>query len=48
MSYTNLKKLFIVRERGREGERGRETSVCERYINQLPLVCPELGTWPTT
>ena len=20
----------------------------ERYINLLPLICPQLGTWPTT
>ena len=35
--------LFIFRERGREGERR------ERNISVwLPLVCPLLGTWPTT
>ena len=22
--------------------------MCERYIDQLPLVCSQLGTWPTT
>ena len=39
---------FIFRERGREAERGRETSMCGRNINRLPLGCPPLGTWPTT
>ena len=38
--------LFIFRERRREGE--RETLMCERYINRLPLTCPQLGTRPTT
>ena len=40
--------LFIFRERGREGERGRETSMFERNIYWLPLACPTLGTWPAT
>ena len=40
--------LFIFREKEREGERGRETSMCKRYIDQLPLACPQLGTWPAT
>ena len=22
--------------------------MCERHINQLPLACPLLGTWPAT
>ena len=22
--------------------------MCERNINQLPLTCPQLGTWPAT
>ena len=38
-------KDFILRERGREGE--RET-MCERYIDRLPLARPQLGTWPAT
>ena len=38
--------LFLERWEGREG--GRETSMCERYINQLPLTCLQPGTWPTT
>ena len=40
--------LFIFRERGREGEGGRETSMFQRYINQLPLTHLQLGTWPST
>ena len=31
---------------GRKG--GRETSMRDRNIDQLPLACPQLGTWPTT
>ena len=31
---------------GRKG--GRETSMQGRYIDQLPLTRPQLGTWPTT
>ena len=34
--------LFIFRARGREGERGGNINVW------LSLVCPQLGTWPTT
>ena len=34
--------LFIFRERRREKERERSISVW------LPLMCPQLGTWPTT
>ena len=37
--------IYLFSER-REG--GRETSVCERNINRLPLAHPQLGTWPTT
>ena len=33
-------------KRGRK--RGRETSMCKRNINLLPLARPQLGTWPTT
>ena len=37
------------RERGRKGERRkRETSICKRYTDWLPLARPHLGTWPTT
>ena len=39
-----FKILFIYfLESRREGERGREKSMCERYINWLPLTCPQLG-----
>ena len=37
---------FLEREKGRE--RGRETSICKRNNDQLPLVWPQSGTWPTT
>ena len=33
--------LFLERGEGREKER-------ERNINQLPLTCPQLGTWPAS
>ena len=39
--------LFIFREKGRR-KRGRETSMCERYIDQLPLGRPQPGIWATT
>ena len=39
---TSLKKmLFIFRERGREGGRGRETSMYERHMDWLPLARPQ-------
>ena len=41
-----FKKDFIFR--GRRVKRWRETLMCKRYIDQLPLACPQLGTWPTT
>ena len=34
--------LFIFRERGREGERGRETSMYKKYIDQLPFPRPQV------
>ena len=37
-----LKRFYLFLERGRERERERNLSVW------LPLVCPLLGTWPTT
>ena len=33
----------MFRERGMEGERERETSLCERNINQLPLTHTATG-----
>ena len=46
--FSFFKDLFIFRKRGREEERGRETSLCERYMDRLPLTHPLLGTWPAT
>ena len=45
-----LKKdfIYLLLERGGGRERGRETSMCERYIDQLPLTFPQLETWPAT
>ena len=42
------KYLFTFKERKGGRKKGRETSVCERYINWLPLTHPQLRTWPTT
>ena len=42
-----FKNFLILRERkGKEKE--RETSMCSRNIDQLPLAHPQLGTQPTT
>ena len=39
--------LFIFRERGSEGKkRGRETSMWERNIDQVPLALPQRGPGP--
>ena len=41
--------IYLFLKRGKGGrKRERETSVCYRYINRLPLTCHQLGTWPTT
>ena len=39
-------KDFFYWKGGRK--RGRATSMCKRYIDPLPLTCPQLGTWPNT
>ena len=46
-----LKKDFIYlllekRKGGRKTE--RETSMCEKYIDWLPLAHSQTGTWPST
>ena len=43
-----LKIFYLSLERRKRRKTGRETSVCKRYINQLSLACPRLGTRPTT
>ena len=45
-----FKKIFIylLLERRERRKRGRETSVCERHIDPLPLTRLHPGTWPTT
>ena len=50
-NYKNFKKILLLYfwregEGGRKG--GRETSMCKRYMDWLPLVRPLLGTWPAT
>ena len=37
-----FKRFYLFfRQKGREGERGRETLMCERYIDWLTLVHPQ-------
>ncbi|KAF6104435.1 hypothetical protein HJG60_011365 [Phyllostomus discolor] len=45
-----LKILFIYFQREGEGgkKRRKETSMCERNFDGLPLACPHLGAWPAT
>ena len=43
-----LRLYLFFRARGREGERGIETLMCEGNINQLPLTHPQVETWPAT
>ena len=43
VSFLKIFNLFIFRERKGGRKTGRE-----RYIDQLPLVLPQLGTWPKT
>ena len=49
-SFFFFKILFICFEREGEGgrQRGKETLMGERYTDQLPLACPQPGTWLET
>ena len=40
--------IYFQREGKGGRQRGRETSMWERNIDQLPLARPQLGTWPAT
>ena len=40
--------IYLLLEGEGGWKRGRETSMCERYIDRLPLAHPQLGTWPAT
>ena len=40
--------IYLFLERGREREKERETMICERNINRLPLSRPQPRSWPTT
>ena len=40
--------MYFLKKGGEGGRRGKETSICERYIDWLPLTRPQLGTWPAT
>ena len=43
------KIFFYFQREGKGGRRrGRETSMCKRNINWLPLACSQLGTWHKT
>ena len=47
--FLNIFFKFIFWREGKGGrKRGRETLMCERYIEGLPLTPPQPGTWPTT
>ena len=43
-----LKRFYLFLERREGRKRGRVTLMCERYINRLPLTCPQPGPWPAT
>ena len=40
--------FFFKRERKGRKKRERETLMCERYIDRLPITHPHLGTWAET
>ena len=40
------KDFIYFLERGEGRDKERETLMCERNIDRLPLTCPQLGTWP--
>ena len=44
------KKIYLFLDREGKGgrKRRRDTSMLKRYIDQMPLACPQVGTWPTT
>ena len=47
--FSELPLLFyFYREGNRRRKRGRETSMCERDIDRLPLACPQQENWPAT
>ena len=48
LALKNIFYLFIFRERGMEGEKGRETAMCKRYMDRMPIARPQPGTWPST
>ena len=39
--------FYFQKEEKEERRRERETSTCEKNMDQLPLACLPLGTWPT-
>ena len=41
-------RFYFFLERAEGMETGRETSMCERIIDWLPLPRPQPGTWPAT
>ena len=46
MYFLFFKFLVIFLERGEGKETGRETSMCERNMDQLPLTAPNWGSNP--
>ena len=52
MTFWERQSKDYIKELSISGEniflRGRETPMCEKYIDQLPLAWPQLGTQPTT
>ena len=50
MYYLHIfKRIFLVyfSREGKVGTKGRETAMCKRYMNWLPLAHPQSGTGPT-
>ena len=49
LSAVHFKDFIYFQREEKEGrKRWRETSFCERNMDGLPLVCSQMGTWPTT
>ena len=41
--------IYLFKSNGEGGrKKGKETSMCKRYIDWLPHECSQMGTWPAT